>query len=414
MNFVGKIVLITSGQPSINPRLVKEADTLASIGFEVIVIYQYWNDWATSADLTLMPKKKWTALLSGGSPKVKMFQYIITKIKYTLSLLLVKHIGFECNFGELALKRNVDGLIKTAKAIKADLYIAHNLSALPAAVIAAKKNIAKCGFDAEDFHRQEQTDDHGSLSYRLSKFIEDKYLGEVNYLTAASPLIAAAYKNTYANLNPITINNVFPFSLIQEHQAETNIEGLNVFWFSQTIGKKRGIEDAIKAIGSLKQTDIKLSLLGKINDADKSYFIHISEKAGLDKKQLIFIPPIPPDEIFKVANNYDIGLALEPGFCLNNDIALSNKIFAYLISGLTVIASETTAQKKFLNDYPEVGRTYRIGAVEELANLISMYYYDRNLLYKAKLASSALAKEKMNWEVESKKFIDLIHKTLLN
>jgi glycosyltransferase involved in cell wall biosynthesis len=407
-----KVVIITSGQPSLNPRLVKEADILSDKDFSVTVIYQYWNDWGTVADLKLLKNKKWTAIHTGGDPDNKKFQYLISRIKHRISSLLAKYLGLKYGIAEFAIKRNVNGLLDKAKSIKADLYIAHNLGALPVAVLASKKHYAKCGFDAEDFHRQEQTDNKNSLAFRLAQFIEDKYLPDVHYLTVASPLIGKEYEKFYPKLNAVVINNVFPASYIQEKKLRVEGEKLRLFWFSQTIGKGRGIEDAIKAIASLKRRHISLTLLGNIDEVNQAYFLSLANDFRLQREQLNFISPIPSDKIFELANKYDIGLALESGFCLNNDIALSNKIFTYLTSGLAVIASETSAQKGFLEKYPTIGFSYPIGNVEALAILIDNYDTNRELLQQTKSASHSLARESINWELESKKFISLIEKTL--
>ena len=61
-NIQKKVVLITSGQPSLNPRLVKEADILANSGFDVTVLYAYWNNWGTTYDNDLLSNKKWNAI----------------------------------------------------------------------------------------------------------------------------------------------------------------------------------------------------------------------------------------------------------------------------------------------------------------------------------------------------------------
>ncbi|RZJ76724.1 MAG: hypothetical protein EOO47_18250 [Flavobacterium sp.] len=407
-----KVVIVTSGQPSLNPRLVKEADALSDQGFMVTVIYQYWNDWGTVADLTLLKNKKWTAIRVGGDPANKKIQYLISRIKHRTSNLLAKYLGLTYGIAEFAIKRNVYGLLDKAKSIKADLYIAHNLGALPVAVLASKKHYAKCGFDAEDFHRQEQTDNKNSLAFRLAQFIEDKYLPGVDYLTVASPLIGKEYEKFYPNLNPVIINNVFPASYIQVKKLSDEGEKLKLFWFSQTIGKGRGIEDAIKALASIKRKHISLTLLGNINEANQAYFLGLANDYRLEQEQLNFVSPVSPDKVFELANKYDIGLALESGFCLNNDIALSNKIFTYLTSGLAVIASETSAQKEFIEKYPTIGVSYPIGNVEALAIIINNYDTNRELLQQAKFTSYLLAKECMNWELESKKFISLIEKTL--
>ncbi len=49
-----RITILTTGQPSTNPRLVKEADTLAKMGYMVFVYYCYWSDWAFKNDFDLL------------------------------------------------------------------------------------------------------------------------------------------------------------------------------------------------------------------------------------------------------------------------------------------------------------------------------------------------------------------------
>ncbi|WP_316796699.1 hypothetical protein [Pedobacter agri] len=407
-----KILIVSSGQPSLNPRLVKEADTLVDAGFEVIIIYQYWNDWGTELDKKLLSNRKWKAIRVGGSPNKQKLIYFITKLNFRFFNLLAFKFSYNFKISERAIGRSSILLLKKASKIKADLYIAHNLGALPAAINAAKKNKAKCGFDAEDFHRQEVTDDTDSKAYRLAKYIEDKYFPKLDYLTTASPLIAKAYQKIYPNLKPTVINNVFSADFLQKVRDNGLNNELKLFWFSQTIGKNRGIEDAIKAIGYLKKGHICLTLLGNIDQEHKLYFSNLALQYHLLENQIIFIKPTAPDKIFNMANQHDIGLALEPAFCLNNNIALSNKVFTYLTSGLSLIASETTAQKKFILSNPDIGQSYPIGNINDLATIIRMYDEDRNLLYKTKLAASNLAKEQLNWEMESKKFIELIEKTI--
>ena len=204
------IVLISSGQPSLNPRLVKEADSLTEAGYTVTVIYQYWNKWGTALDMQLLQTKKWKSIRVGGDPSAAKFVYLKSRIRQKLAMKLSNILGFGFGFAETAITRCLAEQTNFAQSIKVDLYIAHNLGALPAAVSAAKKNKAKCGFDAEDFHRYEVTNNGTSLDYKIKKYIEDKYLVQVDYLTTASPLISAAYQECYPQLKPITLLNVFP------------------------------------------------------------------------------------------------------------------------------------------------------------------------------------------------------------
>lgn len=402
-----KIVLISSGQPALNPRLVKEADALADAGFAVTVIYQYWNAWGAAFDKQLLPIKKWKTIRVGGSLDNQKLVYLFSRILHKLANLIYKQIGNIGLLPETAICRTSALLIKEAKKIKADLYIGHNLGALAATVIAAKYHSKPCGFDAEDFHRQETTDNPTSHHYKIVKYLEDKYLPKLNYLTAASPLIAAEYKKLYPNLNPVVINNVFSTKLMAEPPIKTQKETLKLFWFSQTIGKNRGLEDVLQALALLKNPHITLHLLGNANNDIKEYLQSYAQNTNIH-----FYDPIPPDDIFTFASQLDIGLALELYTPYNRNICLTNKIFTYLTSGLALIASETKAQKEFIVAYPAIGQSYPIGNIERLAEIIHAYDHDKDALEKAKIDATYLAKHILNWETESKKLIALINKII--
>ena len=54
-----KICLITTGQPSTNPRLVKEADAFSEAGHEVNVVAAHWSEWASNLDGPLLASRQW-------------------------------------------------------------------------------------------------------------------------------------------------------------------------------------------------------------------------------------------------------------------------------------------------------------------------------------------------------------------
>jgi len=399
-----KIVLITSGQPSLNPRLVKEADSLAENGYDVMVIYQYWNDWGTKMDEGLLVGKRWEAIRVGGSTNENPVAYWLSKNLYRARQAINKLFGGRFLPAELLIGRCTQLLAKEASRHLADLYIAHNLAALPAAVKAAKKYNTKSGFDAEDFHRNEVSDDPNNPNVILKSTIEDKYLPKVNYVTASSPGIGAAYKRLFHGTSPVVLLNAFPVDTTIKFNNTTSGGTLRLFWFSQTIGPQRGIEDIVTALTILDNREIELHLLGFLPSTGKEYL----ERIGADKITLQIYPPMPPDAINQFAFQFDIGLALETGFCLNNDLALSNKIFTYMQAGLAVIASDTTAQKSLLDEYPKIGGLYKKGDATMLANLIRHYFINRAELWHAKKESHAVACEQLNWEKESGKFLSLI------
>jgi hypothetical protein len=54
----------------------------------------------------------------------------------------------------------------------------------------------------------------------------------------------------------------------------------------------------------------------------------------------------------------DIGLALEPGTTPNNDIAISNKLYTYILAGNAVVASNTSGQSMAVADLNGAAVTY--------------------------------------------------------
>ena len=217
-----KVLLVSTGQPSLNPRLVKEADTLAAHGYDVTVLYSYWNDWGTAFDQLLLPTRKWKAIRIGGDPDQKPLLYFISRLIHKAARLINKKTNGR-KFAELAIARTSYFMLRTAKKYKADIYIGHNLGALPATIRAAQTNQKPCGFDAEDFHRHEVSDDPGHPDVVLKAFLENKYFPKVDYLSTSSPTIASAYKEIFPKNEFTVLLNVFPaLSTIPKPVANLN------------------------------------------------------------------------------------------------------------------------------------------------------------------------------------------------
>lgn len=309
---------------------------------------------------------------------------------------------------EIAKGRTYPDLLKKAKSIKADLYIAHVHAALPAAVKAAKKNNARCGFDAEDFHRREADDNTNSFYFKISKYLDDKYLPTADYLTTASPLISREYEKLYPGLKNVAINNVFE----SDKRLKTypnNEQPIKLFWFSQTIGPGRGLEDVIQALTLLNDFPFELHLLGDAESSVKSDFLkRLNNQSG----KIHFYEPIPPDHIIPFANQFDIGLALEKNAPYNREICLTNKIFTYVQSGLAVIASDTEAQTALMNQYPSIGKVYHGSNVQSLAEILLYYHQNRDKLFETRSAALNTAHRQLNWESESQKFLTLVKQTI--
>jgi len=270
---------------------------------------------------------------------------------------------------------------------------------------AKRKFKAKVIFDAEDFHRGEQS--YYARQIENTKLVEDKFIPFADLITTASPLISAEYRKSFPKQHLYTINNVFSKKFLQVPLPSEPT--LRLFWFSQNIGLFRGLEIFIEALNHLPGMDISLTILGNLRSVDyREKLLSLSNNPG----RIFFREPVAPDEIFKIAAGYDIGLAGEMPNCRNKEICLSNKIFTYLLAGNCILASDMEGQDEFMNQHNNFGYVYKYDDAKELAEKIAALYNNRSLLQHCRLQSLKAAADELNWEKEKTTWLPLINMLL--
>lgn len=400
---------MTPGHLSSNPRIVKEADALAESGYEVHVVHGRSFEWGDEADRDFVARP-WRSYKVAFGPMAGRFRHFVQSIRRRAAWLAYRRWGA---FAELAYHAAIPALARAACAIPADLYIAHNLAALPAASAAARVHGAKLGFDAEDFHSGELADipENASL-VKLTRDIERRYLPSCNYLTAASPGIARAYAEACGVRQPVVILNVFSRA---EAPPEATPRGSakpspSLYWFSQTIGPGRGLETVIEAL-ALSRSRPTLFLRGHPAPRYAQHLVGNAKQLGIFD-QIRMLPPARPQEMIRLASEYDVGIASEPGNPTNNNLAISNKIFCYLLSGIPVVASDTMGQVEFSRRVGFPIFLYRRDCPRSLAAAIDHLLENPQRLLIARRAALETARSRYCWEYEKTVFISLIGETL--
>src|ERR1035437_10021357 len=148
---MARICLLAPGQPSVDPRLVKEADALHEAGHEVQVLCSHMIPWADATDGELLQTRPWRCTYVGGDFNGRSAEYWRTRLRHGLARRLPLAWPLSERLRRYAVCRVLPELAGAAKPARADLYIAHYTGALVAAADAARANCALFGFDAEDF-----------------------------------------------------------------------------------------------------------------------------------------------------------------------------------------------------------------------------------------------------------------------
>jgi len=410
---IHKIVFVTSAQLSANPRMLKEAKSLFHAGYTISVIWCPISPWADEFDLKLFseyPSIKW--IKAGYQAKKEPVGYWYARIRQKVWQFIYKNVG---NYFDAAIKSQVlycQELNSFALQKKADLYIGHNLGALPAIVKAAKKNKAKSIFDFEDFHRGEAAD--GSLQTKMVKEIENRYIPLVDSITTASSSITEAYQTIFRKKIITTINNCFPLTFAVECIQTLPDRPLKLFWFSQYVGKQRGLQTVIKAMSKFAPNEITLTLLGKATDEVKEYFYALMDEVGLNRSQVEFLDPVEESEIVRISSLHHIGLAAEYVHIPNRDLCLTNKLFMYMLAGNALLMTDTKSQQYFFQENSKIGLLYKQENVASLVNELKNYLDNPSILENHRQTSLKLAKYKYNWEIEQEIFLINIKNTLVS
>jgi hypothetical protein len=402
------ICLVTPGHLGSNPRIVKEADALTDQGHRVHVVYAQTNRRDLDRDASILAQARWQANPvrgMGGS-----LGHRLRRLRQLTADAASRQWPQSLLFAIRAQHPLVSRLRRAVGAIPADLYIAHYVAALPAVAAAARRFRRPYAFDAEDFHSGEWPEDPAYDHQRqIIRTIEQAFLPGCSYVTAASPGIAQAYADVYGIPMPVVVRNVFPLTHAPDGPTPrgTASPGPSLYWFSQTIGRDRGLECVVRALAFAKSKP-HLYLRGFINQEFRKRLEALAHSVCVEDR-LHLLPPALPDEMERLAAAYDLGLVAETGHTLNRRIALANKLFTYALAGVPAVISDIPAHRDYTHQAGGSVRLFHVDDPTTLAAAIDWFLLgDGHVLRAARLEAFQMGQGRLNWETEQDVFLDRV------
>lgn len=386
---------------------------MRAAGHAVHVVYGQFKPWGTASDAPFTTEFGTVTAVPFGPSEARRGTYFRQSLVRHGARSLVGQGLLAQSLVEAAHGPVVRDLIVAARAVPADLYIAHYVAGLPAAARAAKRNGAAYTFDAEDFHLGDLSDSpEHAVEKRIIRAIEERYLPGAAHVTAASPLIAEAYAETYGIPLPTVILNVFPRANAPVAPAPRGSAepGPSLYWFSQTIGPGRGLETAVEAIGRA-ESGPHLYLRGTPAEGYEAHLGGVAERAGVADR-VHFLHPAPPDELERLGAAYDLGYVGELVETENRQIALTNKVFSYLLGGVPSVVTDIPAHRQLAPELGEAVSLFPVGDAGGLATALDRMLLDPQRLAAARAHAWHLGQTQFNWDVEQAHLIETIHKAI--
>ena len=378
--------------------MLKSADALAGAGYDVRVVATSNELWAIEADRDVQSRRNWPVTIIDYRKGDSGLTYWWTGVRARTSRAAVKTFGVDRTPLPVAVRayaRAHSELVRAAAAEPADLIYGGTTGALAAVAEAGRRTHTPYALDLEDFHSGETSGPDATLVDALAARVEHAVLPQAAFLTTSSEPIAEAYRDKYG-VEPHIVHNTFPLPADPPDFTRVDPQKLRVYWFSQTIGPGRGLEDAIVALGQAGVPS-ELDLRGRSHG---DYVGRLERLAGARAPLLRVThqPPAPPDAMVDLARGYDVGLALEQMVPRNRALSTANKAFTYLLAGVPVVLTNTPGQHGLGEDVGCAGVLVPPGDIDALASVFRQWADDPAMLARAKRAAWDAAVRRWRWD----------------
>lgn len=304
------------------------------------------------------------------------------------------------------LIRSMFRLVRTS----ADVYHAHDLTALPASYLAARLRRKPLIFDAHELPLSNVLDSkhwHGliTLFSRLLTFILPRCAGVIT----VSPPIVQEMRKRYSIPEVSLIRNIPEYKAVQKSDRLRQHLGLGpdvrIALYQGGLEGNRGLDRLIRAAPFLGQNTVIVMMGPDIEATQPQLEALIATEGVADRVKIL--PPVPYTELLDWTASADSGLIVySTDYSLNIRMCLPNKLFEYLMAGLPILASRLEAVS-------EVIRTYNVGQMvssltpEDIGAAINAMFADPDALDRMRRNALEVTRHELCWEKEKSHLIHL-------
>ncbi len=403
-----------------NPRVVKEADALSAAGFKVCVLGGAYTAGLKQRDLRLAEGRDWEfrhVYDLTGSAAARIWLKAQRKLGLLLWSKARQANPWQIFYGTGNISRAVARL-------DADLTIVHWEAALPAGIRQLKKGKA-VGIDMEDWFSEDLLPSaRASRPIAMLAAMEKQLLSKGVHSTCTSEAMADALVGRYQCRRPLPIRNVFPSAERDKMDGQWKDRGeltgrndppsprsettpVSIFWYSQTIGPGRGLEELFAAVALLRG-NFEIHLRGDIRGYE-AWFDGLVAPHVRQKTQIH--PVVDNNELLSRIAEHDVGFAGERPEPPSRDLTITNKFFQYLQGGLAVVASKTSGQKEAAQAADGAVMLHKPGDVAALAANLQRMIDNRSDLNVMRAAAWE-AGGRLCWENEAGRLVEAVDEAL--
>jgi hypothetical protein len=379
--------------------MLKAADAFYAAGYQVRVVSTCTGGWATKADAALGASRGWSWRVVNYDRAEAPSTWLRTGSRHKTARVLATMIKpVPARVAGAAFGRVHRELVNAILQEPAELFYGGTAGAIAAVAEAGRRSGTPFAVDFEDFHCGEHELPDGELSNELGRRVMQWASDGAAFVTAGSNAIATACRQEL-DIDALPINNVFPLPAISPLEQALRLgDEFAVYWFSQTIGPGRGLEDVVRALGLTTRcaslTMRGCSAGGYVDDL-RALAAHEAPRVRIEVE-----PPIAPELMVAACRQFDLGVSAEQGHIRNRQLNLPNKATTYPLAGMPVALTNTPGQQPLARDLGAGAVVFAPGDAGSLAEQMLPLMTDAACLQEARAASWQAARKRWHWEHE--------------
>ena len=309
-----------------------------------------------------------------------------------------------------------DQIYQAALQFKPLAFHSHDLSTAYAGLAAARVTGANL---VVDFHEWFSENVHWDAS--VSKWLpypdgwkqelqklETRCLTEASATITVCDSIADAMVEELGGRRPIIVRNIpnlnaVPTKTYPSLKAQLGLpESAFVLLWQGGTGPTRLIEPIIQALEFAPRCTFVIR--GPSLDLFGKDYMELARKHGV-KDRLILEGPVPSRDVTAAARGADAGIWTLPELCRNFTYALPNKLFEYIATGLPLLAANYPEARRLVTTH-DVGLTFEPYDPQSIAAAINRLVYEPDLRARFQ-ANTSVALTQLNADREWQKLVEL-------
>lgn len=168
--------------------------------------------------------------------------------------------------------------------------------------------------------------------------------------------------------------------------------------------KGRGWPQVLDALSTMKHKNLRLQIIGEINDGSRVEFEQRVAALGLSERVEI-LEWMPFDEAFSYLLNADIGIiAFQPGV-QNHVYAMPHKMFDYMAAGLVVVLPAFAVEVAPVVEESDCGVLIDPADPEDIASKLDALVGSPEVMREMGLRGKEAVRNRYNWEAEAARLI---------